>query len=109
MPQIFSSFLFHLPLLVKAMSLSRLQSLKQELSTYKGKQEEIDERLKCLVAEQEQADQELITLQGNYYLGDPFFTFWFLKLLTCSCKFSSQLLWILSVRRSRNAYLPESQ
>lgn len=46
-----------------------LQSLKQKLSTYKAQQEEIDERLKCLEAEQEQAEQELITLQGNYYLG----------------------------------------
>lgn len=41
------------------------QSLKQELSTYKSQQEEKDERLKCLVAEQEQADQELITLQAS--------------------------------------------
>lgn len=29
----------------------------------------IDERLKCLEAEQGQAEQELSTLQGNYYLG----------------------------------------
>ena len=42
-----------------------LQSLKQELSTYEAQQEEIDERIKCLEAEQEQDEQELITLQGK--------------------------------------------
>lgn len=44
-----------------------LQSLKQELSTYEAQREVTDERLKCLEAEQEQVEQELITFQGNYY------------------------------------------
>ncbi|KAG2240206.1 hypothetical protein Bca52824_090967 [Brassica carinata] len=41
------------------------QSLKQELSTCKAQQDDVDERLKRLVAEQEQAEQELITLQAS--------------------------------------------
>ncbi|CAH8342534.1 unnamed protein product [Eruca vesicaria subsp. sativa] len=41
------------------------QSLKQELSTYNARREEIDEHLKCLVAEQEQTEQELIALQAS--------------------------------------------
>ncbi|KAL0890596.1 hypothetical protein Bca101_014579 [Brassica carinata] len=41
------------------------ESLKQELSTCKAQQDDVDERLKRLVAEQEQAEQELITLQAS--------------------------------------------
>lgn len=46
-----------------------LQSLKQKLDIYGAQKTEIDERLKRLEAEQGQAEQELGTLQGNYYLG----------------------------------------
>ncbi|KAF3595806.1 hypothetical protein DY000_02026148, partial [Brassica cretica] len=45
-------------------------SLKQELSTYEAQQEEIDERIKCLEAEQEQDEQELLTLQVAFKLYD---------------------------------------
>lgn len=41
------------------------QSLKQELSTYEAQREVTDERLKCLEAEQEQVEQELITFQAS--------------------------------------------
>ena len=41
-----------------------LQSLKEKLIIYSEHRVEIDERLKCLEAEQNQAKDELRTLQG---------------------------------------------
>lgn len=47
---------------------------------------EVDERLKCLEAEKNQAKEELSTLQGNYYFGFLVkirYCFFFLYILIC--------------------------
>lgn len=50
-----------------------MQTIKEKLNSYNACVVEVNERVKCLEAEQEQTNQELSALQGNYLLNNNLF------------------------------------